>query len=154
MKEKNEKVYFAQNLYLMGILLLILLFCFLGPYLRHIKVPRLRAELELQPLAYTRTTAMPDPSCVYDLHHSSRQHQILGEARDQTHILMDPIRVHYCWVTMRTLFWWNNYWHKLFSQYWKPELLIQNNFEREEWGSVLALVHIKIDDKDTAIKTL
>ena len=39
---------------------------------------------------------MPDLSRVYDLHHGSQQFQILNplsEARDSTHILMDPSRV-------------------------------------------------------------
>ena len=34
-----------------------------------------------------------DPSCVFNLHHSSWQRRILdrlSEARDRTHILMDP----------------------------------------------------------------
>ena len=47
---------------------------------------------ELQLPAYARATAMPDPSCVYNLHHSSRQHRILNplkEAGDQTYVLMD-----------------------------------------------------------------
>ena len=34
-------------------------------------------------------------SRIYDLHHSSGQCRIL-EARDQTHILLDTSRVHYC----------------------------------------------------------
>ena len=39
---------------------------------------------------------MQDPSHIYDLHHSSRQHWILNtlsEARDQTRILMDTSQV-------------------------------------------------------------
>ena len=42
-------------------------------------------------------TAMRDPGCIFDLHHSSWQHQILNplsKARDQTHVLMDTSRVH------------------------------------------------------------
>ena len=42
-------------------------------------------------------TATPDPSRVYDLHHSSEQLQILNslsEARDRTHIFMDSSWVH------------------------------------------------------------
>ena len=57
------------------------------------EIPRLAVELELQPLAYTTATAMWDLNRVCDLHHSSGQLQIhnpLSEARDQTHILMDP----------------------------------------------------------------
>ena len=66
-------------------------FCFLGPH------PWLGVELELQLPAYTTATATCDPSCVFDLHHSSRQHQILNplsKARGRTHILVVPSRVH------------------------------------------------------------
>ena len=55
------------------------------------EVPRLGMELELQLLVYATATAMSDPSCVYDLHHSSWQSWIpdpLSEARDRTFILM------------------------------------------------------------------
>ena len=58
------------------------------------EVPRLGIELELQLLAYTTATATEDLSHVCDLHHSSRQHQILNplsEAKDQTCVLMDTI---------------------------------------------------------------
>ena len=41
------------------IYLYIYLFCFLGPNLRHMEIPRLGAESELQLLAYA--TAMLDP---------------------------------------------------------------------------------------------
>ena len=34
------------------------------------EVPTLGIESELQLLAYTTATAMPDPNHVYDLHHS------------------------------------------------------------------------------------
>ena len=71
---------------------------FLVPILRHMEVPRLRVESELQPLTYTRATAIQDPSCVCNLHHSSQQRRVLNplsEARDQTHVLMDTSRVHY-----------------------------------------------------------
>ena len=57
------------------------------------EVPRLVVKSELQLPAYTIATATQDLSHVYDLHHSSRQCQILnplGEARDWTYILMDP----------------------------------------------------------------
>ena len=62
----------------------------------HMEVPRLGGELELQLPAYATATATWDLSSVYDLHHSSWQHQILNslrEARDPTGILMDPSRV-------------------------------------------------------------
>ena len=58
---------------------------FLGLYLRHMEVPRLGVELELQLLAYITATATPDLSHVYELHNSSQQHQILNplnQARD------------------------------------------------------------------------
>ena len=60
-------------------------FSFLWPHLRHMEVPRLGVELELQLPAYT--TAMPtlDPSYTCNLHHSLWQHQILSplnKARD------------------------------------------------------------------------
>ena len=56
---------------------------FLGPHLQHMAVPRLRVKSELQLPA--TATAMPGPSCVCYLHHSSQQRQILNplsEARD------------------------------------------------------------------------
>ena len=65
-------------------------FCFLWPDLWHMEVPRLGIELELKLPAYTTVTA--DPSCVWNLHHSSWQHWILNppsEVGDQIHILMD-----------------------------------------------------------------
>ena len=64
------------------------------------EVPRLGVELGLQLPAYATATATPDPdpSCVFDLHHSSQQRRILNplsEARDQTHNLMVPSRIHF-----------------------------------------------------------
>ena len=59
------------------------IFCFLGLHLWHMEVPRLGAESELKLPA--STTAAGDPSCIYNLHHSSRQCRILNplsEARD------------------------------------------------------------------------
>ena len=72
------------------------LFVFLGLYPRHMEVPRLGVELELQLLAYT--TAKPDLSLVCNLHHSSQQCRnlnTLSEARDRTCILMDTSWVCY-----------------------------------------------------------
>ena len=57
------------------------------------EVSRLGVELELQ--LPTTATAMPDPSHICDLHHSSQQHRIpdpLSEARDRTLILMILVR--------------------------------------------------------------
>ena len=69
------------------------------------EVPRLGAELELQLPAYATTTATPDPSHVFDLHHSSRQHQIPNppsKARDWTHNLMVPNQIGFCCATTGT----------------------------------------------------
>jgi len=75
-------------------------FFFSGLRLRHMEVPGLGVELELQLPAYTTATAMWDPSCICDLHHSSWQHQILNpprEARDHARILMDTSWVLNLW---------------------------------------------------------
>ena len=67
-------------------------FCFfLGPHWQHMEVPRLGAEWELQLQAYTTATATPDPSCVCDLHHSSRQCQILNPLSKGSNSGMDPV---------------------------------------------------------------
>ena len=42
------------------------------------EVPRLGDESELLLPTYTTATAVPDPSCVFDLHHSLQQCQILN----------------------------------------------------------------------------
>ena len=49
--------------------IILFLFCFLGPHPRHMEVPRLGVESELQPPAFATATATPDPSCVCNLHH-------------------------------------------------------------------------------------
>ena len=62
------------------------------------EVPRLGVESDLQLLDYTIATKMPDWSHVCNLHHSSRQHQILNpliEARDLGCILMDTSQICY-----------------------------------------------------------
>ena len=67
------------------------IFCFFGPHLQHVEVPRPEVELELLLLTYTITTATSDLSQVCDLHHSSWQDWILNalsKARDLTHNLM------------------------------------------------------------------
>ena len=66
------------------------IFVFLGPHLQHMDVPRLGVKLELQSLAYTTATEMPDLSHVCHLHHRSWQCWILNplsEARNQTCVL-------------------------------------------------------------------
>ena len=60
------------------------------------EVPRLRVQSELQLPDHTRATATQDPSHICDLHHISRQHQILNplsKARDQTCIFMETSQV-------------------------------------------------------------
>ena len=55
--------------------LLFFSFCFLGLHQQHMKVLRLGDKLELQLASYdaATATAMQDPSCICDLHHSSKQ---------------------------------------------------------------------------------
>ena len=80
-------------------------FCFLGPHPQRREVPRLGVESGLQLLAYATATATSDPSCIFHLHHSSWQCQILNpllEARDRTHNLMVPSPIHFCCTTMVT----------------------------------------------------
>ena len=75
----------------------------LGQHMKHMEIPRLGVKSELQLLVYVKAIAMPDLSCICDLHYSSLQRQILNplsEARDQTCILMDTSRVCYGWSTM------------------------------------------------------
>ena len=70
---------------------------FLGPHPRHMEVPRLEAESELQLPAPTTATAMQDLSRICDLHQSSRQHRKLNPlsgARDRTYNLMTPSRIY------------------------------------------------------------
>ena len=57
-------------------------FCFLWQHSRLIEVPRLGVQSKLQPPAYATATATADPSCIFHLHHSSRQHQTLNPPSD------------------------------------------------------------------------
>ena len=78
---------------------------FLGPNPQHMDVPRLGVESELQVLACTTATATSDPNHIYNIHHSSQQHQILNpliEGRDWTHNLMVPSQIHFCCTMMGT----------------------------------------------------
>ena len=79
--------------------------CFLGLHLRHMEIPRLGVQSELQLLAYATATAKWDLSLVHHIHHSSQQCQILNsliEARGRTCVLMDASRFVNCWATTRT----------------------------------------------------
>ena len=56
-------------------------------------------------LAYTTATAMPDPSRIHDLHHSSQQCRILNplmETRDLTRVLMYPSQISFSCTTTET----------------------------------------------------
>ena len=60
------------------------------------EVPGLWVKSELQPPTYTTAMATPDPSWIFNLHHSLQQCQILNpvmEARDQTPNPMDTSSV-------------------------------------------------------------
>ena len=84
----------------------IYLFIFSELHLQHLEVPRLGVEWELQLPGYTTATAMPDSSCICDLHHSSRQCRILNpliEARDRNHNLVAPSLIRFHWATRGSL---------------------------------------------------
>lgn len=90
-------------------LLSFFFFFFLGPHLQHMEVPRLWVDSELQLPATATATATVDLSFVCDLHHSSRQHQILNplsQAGDRTCILMDSGQIHFCGATAGTPIFW------------------------------------------------
>ena len=96
--EKAKKQKTKTNITSLFYLFFFWSFVFLGPHLWHMEVPRLGVESELQLPAYTTATAMPDPNCVCDLHHSSGQCRILNplsEARDGTRILTDTGRIRF-----------------------------------------------------------
>ena len=87
-------IWFIQHLPVF--LVFVCLFCFFRAILWHMEVPRLGVESELQQPAYTTATAMRDPSCVYNLHHSSWQRWILNPlsgARDGTLVLTDASQI-------------------------------------------------------------
>ena len=68
----------------------IVLLSFLGPHPRHMEVPRLGVESELQPPACATATTTSDLSRICDIYHSSRQHRILNplsKARNRIHNL-------------------------------------------------------------------
>ena len=68
-------------------------------------VPRLGVESGLQLLAYATATVTWDLNHICNLHHSSQQYQILNplsKAKDRTHNLMVPSRIHFYYTTMGT----------------------------------------------------
>ena len=71
----------------------------------HMEVPRPGVELELQLPAYATATATPDPSHIFDLHHSSQQRWILNplsEAKDRTWVLVVASQIRFLWATAGT----------------------------------------------------
>ena len=99
LKAEEEKLKWEYNIFYF-IFILFIFYFFSEPHPRHMEVPWLGAELELQLSAYTTVTAMRDPSHICDLHHSLRQRWILNplnEVRDWISILMDTSQVLNCW---------------------------------------------------------
>ena len=122
--------------------LFIYLFCFLGPNLWHMEVPRLGVESELLP-AYAKVTATPDPSHVCNLHHSSQQCKILNplrRAKDWTHILMDTSQVCFHWATTGIpliVYFYFFFFHKGCWRTYKNN----NNKEVPTWHSKVRIQH-------------
>ena len=76
---------------------------FLELHSEHMEVPRLGLYWSCSCQPYAIATAMRDPSCVFTLHHSSRQCWILSslsKTRDWTQVLIDTSQVRYHWATM------------------------------------------------------
>ena len=75
-------------------------------HLRHMEVPRLGVQLELELPAYTTATATPDLSCVCNLHSSLQRKPdpLTHWSRPGVKPLSLSILVRYltCWVTMGT----------------------------------------------------
>jgi len=76
LQESSETNFFLLFLFF------IFIFCFLGPHLQHMEVPRLGVKSELQLPAYTTVTEKWDPTHICGLHHSSRQCRILNPPRE------------------------------------------------------------------------
>ena len=95
---KTTGVSSVELIYLFIYFFYFLSFVFLGQHPWHMEVPRLGVESKLQLLAYTTAIATLDPSCVYELHHRSRQHRLLNplsKARDRICILMDASQIRF-----------------------------------------------------------
>ena len=71
------KHFFFTYIFVYFYLFIFIFFIFLGPHLRHMEIPRLEVESELQLPAYTTPTAMRNLSHICNLHHSSQQRQSL-----------------------------------------------------------------------------
>ena len=58
-----------------------------------------RGQIGAVATSLATATAVPDPSCICDLHQSSQKRWILNplsEARDRTCVLMDTSQTHFC----------------------------------------------------------
>ena len=79
-------------------------FVFLGPYPRHMEIPSLGVKSELQLPAYTRATAMPDPSQATSVTYTTGH----GTTRSLTHWASPGIEPASSWmlVMMGTESWW------------------------------------------------
>ena len=104
------------------------------------KVPGLQVESELQLQTDTTAKAMRDLSCIFDLHHSSRQRRIpdpMSRARDRTTFLMDTSLIGYRWPTTETPILClgpreKKCWGKL------------RGIKKIEWNFVLLLIQLKV----------
>ena len=79
---------------------LLLFFCLFRAALEACGSSQARGRIRAVATAYTTATTS-NPSRICDLHHSSRQRQILdplSEVRDHIRILVDSSRVHFCWA--------------------------------------------------------
>ena len=79
---RSSKIHLKKPMPVYTILFILFVCLFLGPHPRNLEVSRLGVESQLLPPAHT--TAKPNPSLVFDLHHNSRQCRILNLlSRDQ-----------------------------------------------------------------------
>ena len=70
----------------------VIILFLLKPAIMAYGISQARGRTELQLPTYARATAMRDPSCICNLHHSLWQCKMLNplnEARNRTHIFMD-----------------------------------------------------------------
>ena len=105
MHGKHKPNNFSPTMTLPSRIFFFFVFAFLGPHLRHMEVPRLGVESELQLSAYTTATATWDLNDVCKLHHSLWQRWILNpmsEASDWIPILMDISQAPYLWAITGT----------------------------------------------------
>ena len=63
------------------------------------EVPRLGVESELELLAYTTNTAMPDPRCIGNLHPTYTTAH--GNARSLAHLARPGIEPVFSWILVR-----------------------------------------------------